>query len=52
MPAALAQLDAADLRQIVTFGPYTEDPALTLLPALQPAVVRLDQRGFVVRSSA
>ena len=30
--------------------PYTEDPALTLLPALQPAVVRHDQRGFVERS--
>jgi len=52
VPSALAKLDVADLRAIVDKGPYTEDPALTLLPALQPAVVRHDQRGFVERSSA
>ena len=52
IPAALAALDASDLRQLVTKGPYTEDPSLALLPQLQPAVVAAHRRAFAVRSSA
>ena len=52
VPAALAPLGVPDLRAIVERGPYTLDPTVTLLPALQPAVVRFHMCAFVVRSSA
>ena len=52
VPSTLARLDAAALREIVPRGPYTEDPTLALLPALQPALIRHHQRGFLLRSSA
>ena len=51
VPATLAHLDLADLRLITERGPYTEDPALTLLPQLQPVVVASHRRAFTVRSS-
>lgn len=52
VPAACAALDAADVRAIALHGPYTEDPALTLLPALQWDTVCHTLRTFVVRTSA